>query len=296
MKTDPRHLVQLSMIVEAGSFQTAADRLGMTQPALSRNIKLLESRIGSPVFDRGSRRAVPTELGLRLAQHGQTIRIAEEQASNLSQLAATGTAGELRLGAPPILAGHFLTKRISRFIRENPECHVELRVGLVHELRTMLERSQIDLVVGPRILSDHVAELAFEPLIDERIGIVCRVGHALLDEATISPRTLERQHWVAHSRGSTLRLQTEGALAAMGLQQIRIAVETDSIQSVLEIVENTDLISTLPQEATRTYLREKLTFLDVDHPQFSRPLGIIKRANASPNPVTSKFAELLRAE
>jgi len=296
MKTDPRHLVQLSMIVEAGSFQTAADRLGMTQPALSRNIKLLESRIGSPVFDRTSRRAVPTELGLRLAQHGQTIRIAEEQASNLSQLAATGTAGELRVGAPPIIAGHFLTKRISQFIKANPECHVELRVGLVHELRTMLERSQIDLIVGPRNLSDHVAELTFEPLVDERIGIICRVGHPLLSEAKIGPRMLEKRQWIAHSRGSTLRLQTEGALAAMGLEQIRVAVETDSIRSVLEIVESTDLLSTLPQATTQQYLREKLTFLDLDHPQFSRPIGIIRRTNATPNTVVSKFSALLRVE
>jgi hypothetical protein len=113
MKTDPRHLVQLSMIVEAGSFQTAADRLGITQPSLSRNIKLLESRIGARVFDRSTRRAAPTALGLKLAQHGLTIRIAEEQAAAYSALAALGAAGEPEIGATPIIADHFLSQRVA---------------------------------------------------------------------------------------------------------------------------------------------------------------------------------------
>jgi DNA-binding transcriptional LysR family regulator len=52
MKFDPRQLAHLSMVVEAGSFQAAADRLGITQPALSRNLKLLEERIGAPLFQR----------------------------------------------------------------------------------------------------------------------------------------------------------------------------------------------------------------------------------------------------
>ncbi|MEM0907643.1 MAG: LysR family transcriptional regulator, partial [Pseudomonadota bacterium] len=70
MNLDPRHLIQLSMIVEAGSFQIAADRLGLTQPGLSRNMAALEKRIGSPVFRRDGRRSIPNALGLRLARHG----------------------------------------------------------------------------------------------------------------------------------------------------------------------------------------------------------------------------------
>lgn len=286
--------MQLSMIIETGSFQAAADRLGMTQPSLSRNIRLLEARIGSPVFDRSARKAVPTRLGLRLAQHGLAIRIAEEQASAYSILAATGTAGELKIGAPPIIAGHFLSQHVAAFVRENPECRVELRVGLVHELRSMLQRLEIDIVVGPRKLADHVDDLSFEPLVDERIGIICRAGHPLLSARRVGPRDLEKHRWVAHSRGSTLRLQTEGALVAMGLEQIHIAVETDSIRSVLELVEATDLISTMPRESTRTYLRDRLAFLDADHPQFSRPMGIVKLRTAPSNPVIRRFCELLK--
>ena len=294
MRIDPRHLVQLSIIIEAGSFQAAAERLGMTQPALSRNIRILESRIGSAVFDRRARKAAPTEVGLRLAEHGLAVRIAEDQAAAYSKQAASGSAGELRVGAPPIIAGHFLTHRLSKFVRANPDCHVEVRVGLVHELRAMLDRSQIDIIVGPRNLAEGVADLSFELLVNERIGIICRSDHPLTRLEQVGPSDLSQQKWVAHSRGSTLRLQTEAALVAMGLDRVHVTVETDSIRSVLEIVEFTDLISTMPRETTQTYLRENLTFLDVDHAQFSRPIGIVKRVNAPANAVVSKFANLLK--
>ncbi len=293
MNIDPRHLTQLSMIVESGSFQTAADRLGLSQPALSRNIRSLEQRIGAPVFDRSARKAVPTDLGLRLAQSGLTIRVAEEQAQAYSQLVSTGAAGELRIGAPPIIAGQFLTDHIAQFVSDRPDCKLELRVGLVHELRTLLERAQIDLVIGPRGLTDSVADSVFLPLVDDRVGILCRVGHPLLKKPKLTARDFEAQSWVAHSRGSMLRRQTEGALIAMGLEQIHITIETDSIRSVLEIVASTDLISTMPRETTRPYLSKRLRFVDFDHPQFHRPIGAIRRRTAPANAIVDAFLKLL---
>lgn len=294
MYIDPRHLAQLSMIVESGSFQTAADRLNLSQPALSRNIRTLESRIGAPVFNRSARRAVPTALGIRLAQSGLAIRVAEEQAGTYSQLVSAGAAGELRIGAPPIIAGQFLTSRISRFISESPLRKVELRVGLVHELRSMLERAQIDVVVGPRMLADDMAESEFLPLVDDRVGVLCRSGHPLLSIAQLSPADFESHSWVAHSRGSMLRQQTDGALIAMGLEKIRIAVETDSIQSVLEIVADTDLISTMPRETTTPYLSSRLSFVDFDHAHFHRPIGAIRLTSTPKNQIVEEFIALLK--
>ena len=293
MNIDPRHLAQLSMIVESGSFQIAADRLGLSQPALSRNIRAMETRIGAPVFNRSARKAVPTDLGLRLAQNGLAIRLAEEQAAKYSALVSTGAAGELRIGAPPIIAGHFLTHRISQFVSQRPDCKTELRVGLVHELRMMLERAQIDLVVGPQGLSNSVTESEFIPLVDDRVGILCRSGHPLLKKKQLLASDFEAHAWVAHSRGSMLRRQTEGALIAMGLKEIRITVETDSIQSVLEIVASTDLITTMPRETTQPYLTDGLGFVDFDHDQFHRPIGVIRRKAAPQNRIIDAFIQLL---
>lgn len=289
MKLDPKHLVQLSVIVEAGSFQTAADRLGLTQPALSRNMKALEARLGTTLFNRDGRKSVPNALGLRLARNGLTIRLAEEQASILADQSAQGAVGELRIGAPPIVAGRFLSSAMARFIRDNPNCVVEMRTGLVHELRTMLERGQVDVVLGPQGLADQSDGLEFEPIIDDRVGILCRAGHPLTSRRQLMPSDLEAQVWVAHSRGSLLRQQTEAAMAASGVKLMHIVCETDSIRSVLEIVGDTDLITTMPRATTESYLEDKLVFLDFDHPQFHRPIGSIRRKRSPANPVENRF-------
>lgn len=277
MNLDPRHLAQLSVVVEAGSFSSAADRIGVTQPALSRNMRTLELRLGAPLFRREGRRSVPTALGLRLARSGLTIRLAEEQASAAADQSLTGSVGELRIGAPPIIAGRFLTEPLSLFIQQNPGCNIELHTGLVHELRAMLERGQIDLVLGPQILADLAENLEFIPLIDDRVGIMCRSGHPLAQCESITPADLEAQVWLAHSRGSLLRQQTEAAMIASGVHSVNIRCETDSIRSVLEIVADTDLVTTMPRATTAPYLEDRLVFLPFDHPQLHRPLGVIRR-------------------
>ena len=294
MKLNPRHLAQLSIVVEAGSFQLAADQIGITQPALSRNIKALEARLGGLVFDRSGRKAVPTELGRRLARSGLTIRQANEQAEACADLAYSGAAGQLRIGAPPIVAGRFLTDTLATLLQANPECIAELRVGLVHELRALLERGRIDFIVGPRSLADSNAGLGFESIVDDRIGIICNAVHPLTTITNPSPANLEAQNWVAHSRGSLLRQQTETALVAFGLENIHIGCETDSIRTVLELVEKTEMISTMPRETTQPYLEDKLVFLEVDHPLFNRPIGAISRNDQPRSKLEALFISMLK--
>ena len=295
MKLDPKHLAQLSVVVEAGSFQSAADRLGLTQPALSRNMETLEARLGAALFRRDGRRSIPNSLGMRLSRNGLAIRLAEEQAGIVADQTVQGSVGELRIGAPPIVAGRFLTNVLSKFMRENAFCSVELRTGLVHELRSMLERGQIDIVLGPQSLANPAEGLDFVPLIDDRVGILCRADHPLFEREVIMPSDLERQLWLAHSRGSLLRQQTEAAMVASGVASMQILCETDSIRSVLEIIADTDLITTMPKATTNPYLENRLRFLDFDHPQFHRPLGAIRRKEALPNGVENGFITMLQA-
>lgn len=294
MKLDPKHLAQLSVIVEAGSFQSAASRLGTTQPALSRNMKALETRLGTPLFQKEGRRSLPNTLALRLARNGLAIRLAEEQAGIVADQSAKGSVGELRIGAPPIVSGRFLSKALTEFIKANPNCSVELRTGLVHELRTMLERGQVDLVFGPESLAEPVDGLDFEELIDDGVAVMCRAGHALTSRKRIMASDLEAQVWLAHSRGSLLRQQTEAAMIASGVRSMQIGCETDSIRSVLEIVSETDLITTMPKATTSPYLEDRLVFLPFEHPQFHRPLGAIRRSNTTSSRIEDRFLKLLR--
>ncbi len=295
MKLDPRHLIQLSHVVEAENFQIAAHRLGLTQPALSRNMKALEDRIGTPLFRRDGRRSIPNDMALRLAKSGFSIRVAQDRASEHADNVVSGEVGELRIGAPPIVAGKFLSKPLAQFLNDNPACTVVLRSGLVDELRSMLERGQIDLVIAPQSLAAESDDLTFRPLVDDSVGILCRLGHPLLSIDGITDTDLGNSSWLAHSRGSLLWQQTEAAMLALGIDKIHVSCVTDSIRSALEIVSDTDLITTMPRCTTEPYLGDHLTFLNFQHPQFKRNLGAIYRTELSTNPTISQFLELFDA-
>ena len=183
---------------------------------------------------------------------------------------------------------------MAALLKDNPECVIELRVGLVHGLRSLLERGRSDLVIGPRSLVETAAELDFDLIVDDRIGILCCTDHPLTRTNMPSPNELEQQRWVAHSRGSLLRQQTETALIALGLDQIRIGCETDSIRSVLELVEKTEMISTMPRETTKPYLEDKLVFLDLDQPHFHRPIGAIRRRDQPRSMLEARVILLLK--
>lgn len=159
----------------------------------------------------------------------------------------------------------------------------------------MQERGQIDLVLGPQGMADPTAGLEFIPLIDDSVGVLCRIGHPLAGKKGIVSADLEKQNWLAHSRGSLLRQQTEAALISSGIKSMQILCETDSIRSSLEIIANTDLLTTMPKATTSPYLEARLVFLDFNHPQFNRPLGAIRRAETPPTLIGERFLAMLKS-
>ena len=82
-------------------------------------------------------------------------------------------------------------------------------------------------------------------------------------------------------------------MMASGVKSMHIVCETDSIRSVLEIIAESDLITTMPRATTESYLENRLVFLDFDHPQFHRPLGSIRRVGSSINPIEDRFLTTL---
>ena len=82
MKIDERHLVQLAAVVQMGAVTEAAALLGLSQPAVSRTLSMLEKRLGEPLFLKGRRPLRPTPLGRALADHGQTMLAASRKAAS----------------------------------------------------------------------------------------------------------------------------------------------------------------------------------------------------------------------
>lgn len=297
MQLDPRHLIQLATIVQCGSFSAAAAKLAMTQPALSKNMKKLEERLKAPIFQRIGRQSVPTELGMTFAQYGLTIQAAEEKARAYAQHFSAGHAGTLLLGTTPSLADNFLAPFVSDFLSRHSNCRMELRVGLLVSLETQLSTGQINLVIGPVRPSSENRQFETEALADDTLGIVCRKDHFLCRQPEILAANLEAQRWVAHSRGSYLRIQTEDALARFGVTHFNIALEIDSTEAAYRVVSESDLVTVLPRlPSILSQYVDRISFVPLRSTAFERPIGIIQRAAHSRSHLEIAFVRSVKQQ
>src|SRR4051794_27474149 len=126
---DTRQLAAFCAVVERKSFSQAAERLGVTQPAVSLQVRALEKRLATQLLDRSGRRVEPTEAGLRLYRGAQRLLSLEEQL--LAEVAGESegeVTGTLEIGASTGPGGIVLAQLLCEFQVENPELHVALSV------------------------------------------------------------------------------------------------------------------------------------------------------------------------
>src|SRR5438552_10949396 len=147
---DSRQLAAFCAVVERRSFSQAAERLGVTQPAASLQVRGLEKRLGTQLLDRSGRRVEPTEAGLRLYRGAQRLLALEEQVV-LEVAAGDGgvLSGTLQLGASTGPGGIVLAQLLCEFQQGNPALHVALSVFDTQTVVELVADRELELgVVG----------------------------------------------------------------------------------------------------------------------------------------------------
>lgn len=294
MIIDPRHLEQLSLIVDSGTLQAAAFKMGTSQPALSRMIRTLESRVGAALFEPKRRPLRPTPLGRELANQGRTIRIARERSVELVDQGRKGFFGVLKIGAPPFLCERLVSEAISGFLARRTAIRIDLVPDYFPGLHQRLFQNQIDIIVGPAKSADPgYSDLLFEPLFEDANVIVGRADHPLLTRR-ITDRDLSSAVWVGHSDRSMLRHDMETALRLMGARNLRFAFQSESAGAVMELVRRSDYLTILPRYAVRADGSDGLAILPVNLPTAEQTIAMICLADREEAKLTGEFKAHLR--
>jgi DNA-binding transcriptional LysR family regulator len=233
---DTRQLAAFCEVVERRSFSEAAARLGVTQPAVSQQVRSLEERLGAQLLDRSGRRVEPTEAGLRLYRGAQRLLALEEQL--LEDLAEPDAPlrGTLEIGASTGPAAIVLPLLLCRFQRDNQELRVHLSVSDTQSVVELVadRRLQLGIVGAAR----RHRSVAFEPFFRDEVILVCPPGHPFagrtveLDELPAGPLILMqqgagvRQMLEDELRKDGRRLRDLDAPLELGLQEsVRSAVQ-----------------------------------------------------------------------
>ena len=239
-------LVQLLYFVrvaELGSFTRAAAALGVAQPALSRQVRLLEVELRHTLLRRTGRGAVTTAAGALLLEHGRGILHQVDRARDELAQMRGGLAGRVAIGLPPSVA-RALTVRLSRaFQAQLPDARLAVSEGLSTSLLESLVAGRLDVAVLYNAAATPDVEIT--PLRREELLLVQPAaappgahadsadGTAPTAHATLAE--LSQLPLVIPSRPNAIRMHVEGALAQAGLSPT-VAMEVDGIPSILELV------------------------------------------------------------
>jgi DNA-binding transcriptional LysR family regulator len=211
---DTRQLAAFCAVIEKKSFSQAAERLGVTQPAVSLQIRALEKRLGVQLVDRSGRRVEPTEAGQRLYRNAQRVLAAEEQL--LDELTeGERVAGRFELGASTGPGGSVVPILLGELARTYPDLSVALTVSDTHRIIELVADRGVELgVVG--FARRHRA-VVFEPLFHDQVVLACPPGHRFAGK-TISLDELREESLILMQEGAGVREAIEDELRAAGVR------------------------------------------------------------------------------
>lgn len=233
---DLKQLEYFVRVAESGSFTRAAQVLGVAQPALSRQVRLLEVELRQNLLKRNGRGATPTQAGQVLLEHGRGILHQVERAREELARVRGGLTGRVALGLPPSVA-RVLTVPLTRAFRQQmPEAQLSISEGLSSAMQENLHNGRLDIAVlyNPR----PMAGIELHPLLDEPLVLVQPRPPGLAEEPPPLPMALQALAslpLVIPSRPNAIRMHVESEMAAVGCSP-RIALEVDGVSAILDLV------------------------------------------------------------
>jgi len=249
---DTRQLAAFCAVVERKSFSQAAERLGVTQPAVSLQIRSLEQRLGRQLLDRSGRRVEPTEAGLRLYASAQRLLAAEE--SLLEELAGDDegvVTGTLELGASTGPGGTVVPLLLCEFQQRQPDVRVRLSVSDTQTVVDQVAERELELgIVGA---GRRHRGVTFEPFFRDEVVLACSAGHAFGGK-TISLEQLKGEPLIVMQEGAGVRQVIEDELRKAGarLRDLDVRMELglqESVRSAVLAGHGVTFISRLAIEA-----------------------------------------------
>ena len=279
---DLKQIEYFVRVAELGSFTRAAIALNVAQPALSRQVRLLEVELRQTLLVRNGRGAVPTEAGSLMLEHGRGILHQVERAREELGRVRGALAGRVAVGMPPSIARTLAVPLIHAFRESMPQATLSITEALSTPMLESLASGRLDIAILYNATPSP--EIEHTPLFEEDLFLVqarpankaggtdATAPHPAPHPATdlaatrgtnlstsptstsaraVTLRELAQMPLVIPSRPNAIRMQVEGELAALGLKP-RIALEIDGVASILELVADGAGSAVLAGQAVRS--------------------------------------------
>src|ERR671926_1549292 len=211
---DTRQLAAFCAVVELRSFSLAAERLGVTQPAVSLQIRALEKRLGRQLLDRSGRRVEPTEAGQALYRGAQRLLALEGQLLDELETGGEGElGGTLEVGASTGPGSTVVPVLLCEFQRANPGVAISLTISDTQSVVDRVAERELELgVVGA---ARRHRGVVFEPFFRDEVVLACAADHRFAGE-TVSLDELRGESLVLMQEGAGVRQMIDDELREVG--------------------------------------------------------------------------------
>lgn len=290
-----RQIDCLLAIRETGGFSRAAERLGLSQPALSAQIRDLERLLGLRLIDRTTRRVALTAAGVTFASRAAAGLAEIDRAQAEAQGQAGLSAGRLRLAAPPLLAAGLLPPVMAGFAADHPGVALTLADLPTDDIVARLRDGRVDAGIGT--FPPDLPDLDARPLFRDALMLFAPAGHPLVAGAETSWQALADHPVIALGRESGLRLLADLGFERAGLT-LRPAQEVAQIFTALALVAAGFGVAVLPGYARIAPQAAGLAARPLQGPPIGRQItALIPRDRSAPPalvPFLDRLARRLR--
>lgn len=291
---DMSGLATLKAVVELGGVAEAGQALCVGQPAVTKRLRALDNCYGVDLMQRKGRRLVLTPAGKKVYAYA---RLALDHQTLLLDDLASLRAGQntLRLEVTSDIGDHMLPDLLLRFADAYPEYRIESRMGYSRRIQTGLATGLSDLALLEQA-PDH-PDILVQKWLEDELVLVSGPKHPLWDSGLLPVEELRRLSYVLREPRSSMRVTLKKALADIGIEQIPIAMEVGSTDTIVEMLQRGKHVSFLPRFAVEEALAtDSLYHIKIQGLRINRTLWIARTRSNLNNAVSEAFIQLLREE
>ncbi|MCO7245599.1 LysR family transcriptional regulator [Halomonas sp. Mc5H-6] len=277
-------------VAELGSFHEAAQRLHLSQPALSRRIQKLEELLEIELLERTTRRTRLTPIGTDFLPRAR--RMIEEYESSILGIRelATHQKGTVTIACIPTAAFYFLPSVIRGFSEAWPGIRIRILDVSAKEGLEKVTSGEADF--GINMFSAQSPEVSFTPLLRDPFVLALRYDHPLADKDHIAWSDLEQVRLITVSRDSGNRMLLDNTLSAEGIR-LNSFYEVQHLSTSLGLVESGLGVAILPKMTMPGPDHDTLCSRELPEPSIQRTIGLVRSNSHSLSSTAQLFIDML---
>jgi LysR family transcriptional regulator, hydrogen peroxide-inducible genes activator len=289
-----RQLRYFLALAGSGHFGRAAEQSGVTQPALSMQLRELEAELGSPLFERAAGGARLTALGEKVLARANGILAAIRDLEELGRVPQVPLSGRLRIGMIPSVAPYLLPRLLERAKVEHPSLQLMLRETVTENLVQELSEGSLDAIVASLPLEGGEFEEA--PAFDDPFLLAAPAGAPLAAQTPALTELIDADELLLLEDGHCLRDQALAVCHRINPGRLRNFGAT-SLATVLQLVAAGQGVTLVPELAVDDGLLAdpRLALVRFAAPEPHRTLGLAWRRNSPRRDDFQALTELIRA-